>query len=476
MPPKSLSLKKGQAGPPKNQKSITQFFKTTNLNSSQKSPEKTPILPSKCDDKPVKRKATSPICIETPKPVESCLSTKKDTHKKLKCDNRTHQTFKKSPCKENGVKKDKVLNDFDSLLFLDDVEIKGNNGVCRNNCTPKKNRSPLVPCVASNIGENILSILDDGHEIESNNHEKVVCQGKFSPNFYDLNDDDSFDIDKTPVKLLNGTPKKSSSVKSIKSPLKISKSHKKCGKVLEFGDQDVDSVFGDDWAEDMNEDVVEDLDLSTMQRCTIESVTSHPHKVELRLKNSTNNRGYCCVDGIWLDTPLQTGDTISILASRDASGCFSVTNTTGLIVLRPDRLISSTSVVAGVFCKRKAVLQERWRGIDSANSAMTIGILVHELVQKALTQNIKTVDLLRKEAGKILKESIQSLYDAGLSEEEACSNIQQYISPLAEFMQVYMSDKPPPNKGQKDRWCGNIDKVLDIEENLCCPELGLRAK
>ncbi|KAI8442227.1 hypothetical protein MSG28_005804 [Choristoneura fumiferana] len=100
-----------------------------------------------------------------------------------------------------------------------------------------------------------------------------------------------------------------------------------------------------------------------------------------------------------LDTPLQTGDTISILASRDASGCFSVTNTTGLIVLRPDRLISSTSVVAGVFCKRKAVLQERWRGIDSANSA-----------------------------------------------------------------------------GQKDRWCGNIDKVLDIEENLCCPELGLKGK
>lgn len=42
-------------------------------------------------------------------------------------------------------------------------------------------------------------------------------------------------------------------MKSIKSPVRISKSPKEYCKVLQFGDQDVDSVFGDDWAEDMNE-------------------------------------------------------------------------------------------------------------------------------------------------------------------------------------------------------------------------------
>lgn len=72
-----------------------------------------------------------------------------------------------------------------------------------------------------------------------------------------------------------------------------------------------------------------------------------------------------------LDTPLVPGDIISVLALRDASGQFSVTNTSGLLVLRPDHLVSSTSVVAGVFCKRKAVLQERWRGIDSGNVAVS---------------------------------------------------------------------------------------------------------
>lgn len=283
----------GQAGPPKNQKSITQFFKTTNVNNSQKSPEKTPILPSKCDDKPVKRKATSPICIETPKPVESCLSANKDSNKKLKCESLNCKPFKKSPGKENGIKKDnKVLHDFDRLLFPDDVEKKGNNDVNTNACNPKKDRCPLVPCVVSNIGEDILILDDDYDEIDSKSNDKIQCQGKFSPNFYDLNEEDSFEMNKTFLngknnelkcshkaisqtkssfsvmiiiniclqqidnhkkKIFAGTPKKSSSVKSINSPLKIHKSTEKCGKALEFSDQDVDCMFGDDWAENMNE-------------------------------------------------------------------------------------------------------------------------------------------------------------------------------------------------------------------------------
>lgn len=71
---------------------------------------------------------------------------------------------------------------------------------------------------------------------------------------------------------------------------------------------------------------------------------------------------------------------------------------------------------------------------------MTIGILVHELVQKALTLNITSLAQLRLEADIIIKDSIQMLYDAGLSEEEARMNMQVYVHPLAEFMQNYVAD------------------------------------
>ena len=31
-------------------------------------------------------------------------------------------------------------------------------------------------------------------------------------------------------------------------------------------------------------------------------------------------------------------------------------------------------------------------------------------------------------------------------------------------------------KKDKNNWTGHIDKILDIEENLCCPKLGLKGK
>lgn len=74
---------------------------------------------------------------------------------------------------------------------------------------------------------------------------------------------------------------------------------------------------------------------------------------------------------------------------------------------------------------------------------MTTGILIHELVQKALTQNITSIEQLRKVTDSILKESIERLYDAGLSEEEARTNIYNYITPLADFMNTYVAPKPP---------------------------------
>jgi len=54
----------------------------------------------------------------------------------------------------------------------------------------------------------------------------------------------------------------------------------------------------------------------------------------------------------------------------------------GLIVVRPDLLVSGTSVVSSLFCKRKAVLSERFRGTEPTNLAMLNGTIVHRLLQK----------------------------------------------------------------------------------------------
>ncbi|GBP65927.1 hypothetical protein EVAR_89420_1 [Eumeta japonica] len=139
--------------------------------------------------------------------------------------------------------------------------------------------------------------------------------------------------------------------------------------------------------------------------------------------------------------PDDFGDIVSIIATKSSENVYCVNNSTGLLVIRPDYLISSTSVVSGVFCRRKAVLQERFKGLDSSNTAMTIGILVHELVQKALTQKIHSVSKLQVEAELLVKDSISMLYDAGLSMDEVNTSMNMYIPPLSSFVKQYILDR-----------------------------------
>ena len=59
-----------------------------------------------------------------------------------------------------------------------------------------------------------------------------------------------------------------------------------------------------------------------------------------------------------------------------------VDSKSGLIVVRPDLLISGTSVVSSLFCPRKSVLSERFRSTEPTNQIMLNGTLVHRLLQK----------------------------------------------------------------------------------------------
>ena len=56
----------------------------------------------------------------------------------------------------------------------------------------------------------------------------------------------------------------------------------------------------------------------------------------------------------------------------------------GLIVVSPDHLSSGTSVVSALFCMRKAVLAERFKGLGGGSRVMLVGTLVHELIQTVM--------------------------------------------------------------------------------------------
>lgn len=97
-----------------------------------------------------------------------------------------------------------------------------------------------------------------------------------------------------------------------------------------------------------------------------------------------------------LNTSVEVGDVVHIHAdwyesfneNFETVQLAIIDRQSGLIVVRPDLLVSGTSVVASLFCCRKAVLAERFRGIEPTNQVMLNGTLVHRLLQKVNILNI----------------------------------------------------------------------------------------
>ena len=53
-----------------------------------------------------------------------------------------------------------------------------------------------------------------------------------------------------------------------------------------------------------------------------------------------------------LDTHVQAGDVVNILAKFQDNACH-ITDSEGLLIVNPDALLSGTTVVSSVFCMRK---------------------------------------------------------------------------------------------------------------------------
>ena len=54
----------------------------------------------------------------------------------------------------------------------------------------------------------------------------------------------------------------------------------------------------------------------------------------------------------------------SVSVVDDGLETFVVDDRNGLLVLHPDHLLSGTSIVSSLFCTRKAVLNERFKGLE----------------------------------------------------------------------------------------------------------------
>ncbi|KAH8420568.1 hypothetical protein KR009_011501 [Drosophila setifemur] len=260
---------------------------------------------------------------------------------------------------------------------------------------------------------------------------------------------------------------------------------------LDFPEDELADI---DWEDDVDFDLavagaldsvsIHRLNLSQWQRCQVEQVErlQKPDALQILVKQVSGGdvaeTAVCHLQSPWNHMSLQAGDFVSLLAKWQPSlGAYVVDKEQGFCVSHPDFLISGTTVAGSLFCRRKSVLQERFRGLDQGSSIMVIGTLVHELLQKVLLQKLSA----KKDVDTALKEMLASsglahlLYANNLSQAEVEIQLFKFIDPIVDFVSQYIKGKTPAIL-TPGIYRGRIHEIRDIEENLWVPQLGLKGK
>ena len=89
--------------------------------------------------------------------------------------------------------------------------------------------------------------------------------------------------------------------------------------------------------------------------------------------------------GSWLTTDVKVNDIVNVVADWSGDSAL-VDDKAGSVIVNPDVLVSGTAVVSALFCMRKAVLSEKFKGLEGGNRVMLVGTMVHELLQEVVKE------------------------------------------------------------------------------------------
>ncbi|KAJ3311389.1 Tripartite DNA replication factor, partial [Gonapodya sp. JEL0774] len=192
---------------------------------------------------------------------------------------------------------------------------------------------------------------------------------------------------------------------------------------------------------------------------------------------------------IWLETDLAVGDLFNAIglfrSSTDPP--YSPTlvlslSSPGLLILHPDLLLSATSVAER--CPRRAALDARVsRGRDPGAAAAVIGGIAHSVAQGMLVAGIFDETRMREEGKHCVEDKVEDVWSVGLDEKEATRQVESGLSGFVDWGMKFVGPVPQPDAIPASRGRSkhnpvpvSICKVVDIEETIWSPKLGLKGR
>ena len=189
-------------------------------------------------------------------------------------------------------------------------------------------------------------------------------------------------------------------------------------------------------------------------------------QVELLSSHSPPLRRHLSLRHSWATTALQEGDNVHLEAAWDAQGTAVIDDQQGLLVVHPDTLISSTTVVSALFCMRKAVLAEKFKGVEGPSRVMLLGTVVHELMQEVLRhQSFQRSQMLQLLTGILAAPRMMAdLATIGMSEGDMRKEVEPFLRHIQYFVDRFLLGRQverPKAEGEEKKGQGR--------EGVQCP-------
>ena len=139
----------------------------------------------------------------------------------------------------------------------------------------------------------------------------------------------------------------------------------------------------------------------------------------------------------WYYVNAETGDIVHVIGKGNV-----IDNASGMLIVNPDFLVSSTTVADSFGCTRRAVLQDRVKATGDISKPLVYGSILHELFQKALAANDFTDKFLRESIDALLVRHIEQLYILKEEVQIAKEYLRSKVELIQHWANLFISVKP----------------------------------
>ncbi|KAK5134417.1 hypothetical protein LTR08_006464 [Meristemomyces frigidus] len=216
-----------------------------------------------------------------------------------------------------------------------------------------------------------------------------------------------------------------------------------------------------------------------------------PEKLLMAEDERTTRLTAITLRGSWTSTSLAPGNIVNVAHIRSAStddatpasppGQVTITDgeSSPLLIVHPDHMLSATTVADSFDCIRKAVLQDRIKATGETSKPMVYGKILHEIFQQALSANRWDSSFLAELVDKTVQSQVEGLWELGMKDTIlAVEEITAKMGELAAWAKVFVAAKPSnvslvdDKRGEKV-WM-SVSKLIAIEEHVWSPRFGLK--